>query len=66
MIVPVEHGHALFDAAPEPKRLVVVPGVGHNDIVSRAGPRLAAEIASLSVESGSAPRARPRPKQRRR
>jgi fermentation-respiration switch protein FrsA (DUF1100 family) len=46
MIVPVEHGRALFEAAQEPKRLLVVPGAGHNDIVSRAGPRLAAEIAS--------------------
>jgi hypothetical protein len=46
MIVPVEHGRGLFDAAPEPKRLLVVPGAGHNDIVSRAGPHLAAEIAS--------------------
>ena len=46
MIVPVEHGRALFDAAPEPKRLLVVPGAGHDDILSRAGPRLAGEIAS--------------------
>jgi fermentation-respiration switch protein FrsA (DUF1100 family) len=46
MIVPVEHGRALFDAAPDPKRLRVVRGVGHNDIVSAAGHRLAEEIAS--------------------
>ena len=46
MIVPVEHGRALFEAAPGPKRLRVVPGVGHNDIVSVAGARLAEEIAS--------------------
>ena len=45
MIVPVEHGRALFEAAPGPKRLRIVPGVGHNDIVSRAGKRLADEIA---------------------
>ena len=49
MIVPVEHGRALFDAAPEPKKLVVLPGVGHNDIVSRAGPRIAEEIASWAA-----------------
>lgn len=46
MIVPVEHGRALFDAAPAAKRLRIVRGVGHNDIVSRAGPRLADEIAA--------------------
>jgi len=45
-IVPVEHGTALFDAAPDPKRLRIVPGVGHNDIVSLAGTLLADEIAS--------------------
>jgi len=45
-IVPVEHGRALFDAAPDPKRLCIVPGVGHNDIVSLAGQFLAEEIAS--------------------
>ena len=46
MIVPVEHARALFDAAPEPKRLRIVRGVGHNDIVSLAGARLAEEIAA--------------------
>jgi fermentation-respiration switch protein FrsA (DUF1100 family) len=45
-IVPVEQGRALFEAAPEPKRLRIVPGVGHNDIVSRAGTLLADEIAA--------------------
>jgi fermentation-respiration switch protein FrsA (DUF1100 family) len=50
MIVPVEHARALFDAAPGPKRLRVVRGAGHNDIVSRAGPRLAEEIASWAGE----------------
>ena len=46
MIVPLEHGRALFDAAPEPKRLHVVRGAGHNDVVSLAGRELAAEIAA--------------------
>ena len=50
-IVPVEHGRALFDAAPEPKRLRVVPGVGHNDIVSLAGELLAEEIAAWARRS---------------
>ncbi|HVF77089.1 MAG TPA: alpha/beta fold hydrolase [Solirubrobacteraceae bacterium] len=45
-IVPVEHGRALFEAAPEPKRLRTLPGVGHNDIISRAGNVVAEEVAS--------------------
>jgi fermentation-respiration switch protein FrsA (DUF1100 family) len=44
MIVPVEQGQALYDAAPEPKRLRILPGAGHNDIVSRSGPVLADEM----------------------
>jgi fermentation-respiration switch protein FrsA (DUF1100 family) len=45
-IVPPQHGRALYDAAPDPRQLRVVPGVGHNDILSRAGPMLASEIAA--------------------
>jgi fermentation-respiration switch protein FrsA (DUF1100 family) len=36
-IVPLMHGEALFDAAPGPKRLEVLAGVGHNDLLARAG-----------------------------
>jgi fermentation-respiration switch protein FrsA (DUF1100 family) len=32
-IVPASHGRALFEAAPEPKRLEVFPGLGHNDLL---------------------------------
>ena len=45
-IVPVAHGRALFEAAPEPKRIHVFPGLGHNDLVPGAGARLGQEIAS--------------------
>jgi hypothetical protein len=45
-IVPVEHGRALFEAAPQPKRLRIVAGVGHNDLVSHAGTVMAEEIAA--------------------
>ena len=45
-IVPVEHGRALLDAAPDPKRMRIVPGAGHNDLVSLAGGLLAEEIAA--------------------
>ena len=34
-IVPVSHGEALFAAAPEPKRLHVFAGAGHNDLLGR-------------------------------
>jgi len=44
-IVPVEQGKALYDAAPEPKRLHLVPGAGHNDLLDRAGREWAATIA---------------------
>lgn len=48
-IVPLSHGQALFDAAPEPKQLHVIRGVGHNDLVTRAGPEWAAAIARFSA-----------------
>jgi pimeloyl-ACP methyl ester carboxylesterase len=38
-IVPLMEGEALFEAAPEPKRIEVFPGVGHNDVLARAGSR---------------------------
>lgn len=44
-IVPVSQGRALFEAARGPKRLEVLPGVGHNDLVMLAGPRLVERIA---------------------
>jgi fermentation-respiration switch protein FrsA (DUF1100 family) len=31
-VIPAWQGRKLFDAAPEPKRLVVVEGAGHNDL----------------------------------
>jgi pimeloyl-ACP methyl ester carboxylesterase len=34
-IVPLIYGEALFDAAPEPKRLEVLPHAGHNDMVAQ-------------------------------
>lgn len=36
-IVPVAAGQALHAAAPEPKKLQLLHGLGHNDLVSRAG-----------------------------
>lgn len=39
-IVPVEHGRRIFAAANEPKRLLVVPGADHNDLLVRGGAAL--------------------------
>ena len=36
-VVPAAHGEALFAAAPDPKRLHVFPGLGHNDLIALAG-----------------------------
>jgi fermentation-respiration switch protein FrsA (DUF1100 family) len=36
-IVPLIYGEALFEAAPEPKRMHVLSGVAHNDVMARAG-----------------------------
>jgi fermentation-respiration switch protein FrsA (DUF1100 family) len=45
-VVPVSHARALFEAAPEPKRLEIVPSVGHHDLVSRASTAYLDAIAS--------------------
>jgi fermentation-respiration switch protein FrsA (DUF1100 family) len=44
-LVPVAHGRALFAAAPEPKRLEILEGAGHNDILVVSGVRLTRIIA---------------------
>jgi fermentation-respiration switch protein FrsA (DUF1100 family) len=49
-IVPLLHAEALFDAAPEPKRLHVVEGAGHNDLVMLAGEEWAAAVAALAAK----------------
>ena len=46
-IVPAGHSRRLFDAAPQPKRLVVFDGAGHNDDELLAGPRLLAELRTF-------------------
>jgi uncharacterized protein len=46
-IVPASHSRRLFAAAPQPKRLVVLEGVDHNDHELLAGPRLLAELRAF-------------------
>ncbi|WP_063050586.1 alpha/beta hydrolase [Nocardia arthritidis] len=36
-LLPLRHAHRLYAAAPEPKRLVVFPGAGHNDLIVVGG-----------------------------
>ena len=43
-IIPYELSSALYDAALEPKRFVLIPGVGHNDFELLAGDQLLAAI----------------------
>lgn len=49
-IVPLPQGRALFDAAPEPKRMHVFPNLGHNDLVPLGGAELAGVIASWASD----------------
>jgi len=44
-IVPVEHGRALFAAATGSKRLEIVAGAGHNDLLSATGAAYGRTIA---------------------
>jgi pimeloyl-ACP methyl ester carboxylesterase len=43
-IVPASNGRALYDAAPEPKRLHLFPEAGHNDLIAFDGDEWAAVI----------------------
>lgn len=49
-IVPVEQSRAVYEAAREPKRLVVIPGADHNDHDLLAGERLVEEIVAFLEE----------------
>jgi uncharacterized protein len=51
-IVPLAHGRALFDAAPEPKRMHVFEGLGHNDLVTLAGASYGEVVAAWAKDSG--------------
>ena len=52
-IVPLLHGEELFHAAPEPKRLQVLSGAGHNDLIAAAGREWAEAIRSWATEATS-------------
>jgi fermentation-respiration switch protein FrsA (DUF1100 family) len=46
-IVPADQSRALFDAANEPKRLVIVPGADHNDYEMLAGETILRAVVEL-------------------
>jgi fermentation-respiration switch protein FrsA (DUF1100 family) len=61
-IVPVGHGRALFEAAPQPKRLEIVRGAGHNDLLDAMGAEYGAVIAQWARNTrADSPRGKPVP-----
>lgn len=46
-IVPPSQARRLYKAAGEPKRLVVIPGAGHNDPEMLSGPQLVGEVVDF-------------------
>jgi hypothetical protein len=53
-VVPLADSRAIYDAAPHPKRLVIIPGADHNDEALAAGPVLVRAVVDL-VTGRSAP-----------
>jgi uncharacterized protein len=49
-LVPLSNGQALFAAAPEPKRMLTLPGAGHNDLLVVAGLTQARAIGDWARE----------------
>ena len=49
-IVPLAHAHALYDAAPPPKRIHVLAGRGHNDLVAISGTQYQSLITQWASE----------------
>jgi uncharacterized protein len=53
-LIPVSQGRRLFDAAPEPKRLIIIEGAAHNDLSNVGGEKYIdtlAEFVRLSLKS---------------
>ncbi|HEX8355141.1 MAG TPA: alpha/beta hydrolase [Pyrinomonadaceae bacterium] len=50
-IIPLAQGRKLFDAAPEPKRLHVVEGAGHNDLSDVGGEKYFDSLARFILDS---------------
>lgn len=56
-VIPVEQGRRLYEAAPQPKRLLVVEGAGHNDLSNVGGDKYIDSLADFV--RGSVAEARP-------
>ena len=52
LIVPASLSKRLYDAAPEPKRYVVIPGAGHNDQALLDGGQMIDEIKGFLSSTG--------------
>ncbi|MFL6336687.1 MAG: alpha/beta hydrolase [Pyrinomonadaceae bacterium] len=50
-IIPVAQGRSLFEAAPEPKRLVIMKGAGHNDLSIVGGEKYIDTLAEFVRQS---------------
>jgi fermentation-respiration switch protein FrsA (DUF1100 family) len=49
--IPVEQGRKLYAAAPEPKRLVIINGAGHNDLANIGSEPYTRDLAAFIRES---------------
>jgi len=54
-IIPVEESRRLFEAAVEPKHLVIIPGARHNDMALLAGRQALDEIRRFLEKAGVLP-----------
>lgn len=50
-VVPLAQSQRVYEAAPEPKRFVLIRGADHNDLALLAGERLVAETTAFIEES---------------
>ncbi|WNG93483.1 alpha/beta hydrolase [Mycobacterium sp. ITM-2016-00318] len=50
-VVPEPLSKKLYDAAPDPKRYLLVPGTGHNDLVLAGGDRVMDEVGRFLSEA---------------
>jgi fermentation-respiration switch protein FrsA (DUF1100 family) len=46
-VIPASQGRRLFEAAPEPKRLIIIEGAGHNDLSIVGGEKYIGTLAEF-------------------
>jgi len=54
-IVPVGQSRQIYDAAPDPKQWLVIPGADHNDPALVGGPDMVGALLRFIAETGSSP-----------